>query len=118
MADNRSFLDDIGEKMKGSGRKAIAYLHAHGVPAVYMLNGEMVWEYPGGTILKREQKNYVDQAIANQRLAGLTSDPAPVAMTAKVVAGLVTNEELQTWINERVAEIKNDAGARAPTGRD
>lgn len=106
MSDKWHFFDDIGEKLKGSGRKAIADLHAHGVPAVYMLNGEMVWEYPGGTILNREQKNFVDQAIANQRLAGLTSDPAAVEMTAKVVAALVTDEELQTWIDEQITEIK------------
>lgn len=108
MTDKRSFFDDIGEKMKGSGRKAIADLHAHGFPGVYMLNGKMVWEYPGGTILNREQKNAVDQAIANQRLAGLTSDPATVAMTAKVVAGLVSDQELQAWIDDRIAEIRDD----------
>ena len=106
MSDKWHFFGEIGEKLKGSGRKAIADLNAHGVPGVYMLNSEMVWEYPGGTILNREQKNLVDQAIANQRLAGLTSDPAAVAMTAKVVAGSVTGEELQAWIDERITEIK------------
>ena len=108
MTDKRDFLDNVGEKMKGSGRKAIADLHAHGRPGIYMLDGEMVWEYPGGTILNREQKNAVDQAIANQWLAGLPSDPETVAMTVKVVAGLVSENELQQWIVERVAEIRDD----------
>ena len=106
MADNRSFLDGITEKMKGSGRRAIDDLHAHGVPGVYMRDGEMVWEWPGGTILNREQSRAVDNAIATQRLAGLPSDPETVALTAKIVAGMVSDQELQTWIDERIKEIK------------
>lgn len=110
MSDKWHFFDDIGEKLKGSGRKAIADLHAHGVPGVYMRDGEMVWEWPGGTILNREQSQAVDQAIANQRLAGLPSDPETVAMTAKVVAGLVSEKELKAWIDAQVEEIKREEG--------
>ena len=106
MADNCSFLDGITEKMKGAGRRAIDDLHAHGVPGVYMLDGKMVWEWPGGTILDREQSRAVDNAIANLRLAGLASDPNAVAMTAKVVAGLVSEEEMKAWIAEQAEEIK------------
>jgi len=59
------------------------------------------------TVITRAHK-IVDQAISNQRLAGLPSDPATVAMTAKVAAGLVSDEELQAWVDERIAEIKRD----------
>lgn len=56
-----SMLDNIDEKLKLMGRKAIPDAHAHGLPAVYLKDGAICWEYPGGEL--------VDDAEHDRRLA-------------------------------------------------
>jgi hypothetical protein len=56
-----SMLDNIDEKLRAMGRKAIADAHAHGLPAVYLHDGAITWEYPGGEL--------VDDAEHDRRLA-------------------------------------------------
>jgi hypothetical protein len=48
-------FEDIWNKLCGMGRQAIEDAHARGLPAVYLRDGEIVWEYSRGEVVSDEE---------------------------------------------------------------
>lgn len=48
-------FDDIRNKLQDMARQAIADAHTFDLPAVYLRDGEIVWDYPGGEIVSDEE---------------------------------------------------------------
>lgn len=48
-------IEAVDRMIANWGRHPVDEAHAFGLPAVYMKDGEIVWEYPGGEVVSDEE---------------------------------------------------------------
>ena len=48
-------IEAVDRMIANWGRHPIDEAHAFGLPAVYMKDGEIAWEYPGGEVVNDEE---------------------------------------------------------------